>query len=214
MARTTARQKILAYIKQWGPIDAGGIGQALHMSAATVRHHLRLLVSDGRVVSDSTFQPGRLTGRPRKRYRLSDGMWGDNMAMLSDVLLELWMRSRPERTDPRTDSMSLADGLRVRMGPLEDKLTATKRLEQVIEQLNKAHYEAHWEAGAQGPKIFFARCPYAEIIEEHPYLCEMDQYLLGAAMDAEAHQMARIRREADGSNRCIFALRRAARRKG
>ncbi len=180
------------------------------MSAATVRHHLGVLMADGRIVTDATIRPASVRGRPRKLYRLTDSMWGDNLAMLSDVLFEPWLRSGPSQTD----LMTLADGLRERMGPIDEKLTATKRIEQLIGKLNKAHYEARWEAGAQGPRILFGRCPYAEIIDEHPYLCDMDRFLLGGAMNADVEQRAMIRRKTGESDRCIFVLRRAAGRGG
>ncbi len=214
MARITARQRILAYIRRVGPVSAGSIGQALGMSAATVRYHLGVLTSDGRIETDSTIESGRLRGRPRKFYRLSDSIWGDNMAMLSSVLLEIWARSRSKPTESRADVKALADTLREHMGPLDETLAATKRIEQLVENLKKAHYEARWEAGAQGPRIIFGRCPYAEIIDEHPYLCDMDRFLLGGAMDADVEQRAKIRRKAGESDRCIFVLRRAAGRGG
>ncbi len=211
MAPTTARQRVFAYIKQRGQLSADEIAQGLHMSAATVRHHLVVLVADGRIVTDSTVRAGRLKGRPRKLYRLSDGMRGDNLAMLSNVLLQSWGRARPVSTDTRAGVMALAKGLRERMGPIDDKLAATKRLEQLIERLNEAHYEARWEAGAQGPRVLFGRCPYAEIIDEHPFLCVMDQYLLGDVMNAEVEQLAKIQRKTGESSRCVFALRRTGR---
>lgn len=216
MAATTVRQRILAYIRQWGPIDAEGIGRGLHLSAATVRHHLGILVSDGRVVSDSTLRSGRLQGRPRKLYRLSDGMWGDNLAMLSNVLFDLWHQANRSSDDARTDLMAMADGLRQRMGPIDGRQSATKRLEQLIEQLNAANYEAHWEAGADGPRVIFARCPYAEIIDDRPYLCSVDAYMLEAAMNAdEASPLALNRRkDAERSNRCVFALYRVRKGRG
>lgn len=216
MAPATARQRILQYIRRWGPIGAEGIGRGLHMSAATVRHHLGILVSDGRVVSDSTLKPGRLPGRPRKLYRLSDGMYGDNLAMLSNVLFDLWDRTQRNTNDAKTYFMALADGLHLRMGPIDARQSATKRLEQLIEHLNAAHYEAHWEAGADGPRVIFERCPYAEIIDEHPFLCQVDGFMLAAAINAdEASPLAlNRRRDAEGSNRCIFALHRVRKGRG
>src|SRR5688572_5347916 len=46
---TTARQKVLAYFDKTRTASTREISRALKMSAATVRYHLRVLASDGRL---------------------------------------------------------------------------------------------------------------------------------------------------------------------
>ena len=46
---TTARQKVLTYLTKSRTASAREISRALKMSAPTVRHHLRVLVSEGRL---------------------------------------------------------------------------------------------------------------------------------------------------------------------
>ena len=66
---TTARQKVLTYLDKSRTASAREISRALKMSAATVRHHLRVLVSDGRLEMTSVRgRDGR--GRPEKVYSL------------------------------------------------------------------------------------------------------------------------------------------------
>jgi predicted ArsR family transcriptional regulator len=66
----------------------------------------------------------------------------------------------------------LADGV-----DLSGQPTA-KRLNLIVEKLNQMHYHAHWEAGAEGPRVLFGHCPYAAVVGKHPELCEMDTNLL------------------------------------
>ncbi len=204
----------MEYVRQRGPVAAGTIGQGLNLSVPTVRHHLGILASDGRITADSMKRSAHLRGRPQKLYRLSDSSGGDNLGMLSGAIFSLWSGSKLKQGDSSERLRLLADDMRERMGSADERLPATKRLEQWIEKLNDAHYEARWEAGAQGPRILFGRCPYAEIIDQHPELCTVDGFLLGGAMNAEAEQLSKIDRKQGSPDRCIFALKRAVRRGG
>src|SRR5512140_95620 len=114
---TTARQRIMAYIRQKGPIGSAAIAKTLNMSPAAVRHHLGLLASDGRIVADGSLRKGE-RGRPVKLYRLSDHMLGDNLATLSDVLLPLWL-TRPSPLDAQSGVEAVADGLKQKLGAID-----------------------------------------------------------------------------------------------
>jgi predicted ArsR family transcriptional regulator len=81
-----------------------------------------------------------------------------------------------------------------------------KRLNLTVEKLNEMNYHARWEAGSQGPRIIFGHCPYAAIIEKHPELCKMDEFLLHELMGDPATQLFKIGKE--GSSTCVFAAGR------
>ena len=59
MAMTTARQKVLAYLKKNRLASAQEIARALHVTPANARHHLRILAADGRVTVVSAGGEGR-----------------------------------------------------------------------------------------------------------------------------------------------------------
>lgn len=189
----TARQKVLGFFNKTRTASAREISRSLKMSAANVRHHLRVLVSDGRLEM-STTRMYEKRGRPEKIYSLPRAALGDNLSMLSDALL--------------TEA-----GSQVRMGALVKHLAGesdfagqpvAKRLNRVIEKLNQMNYHARWEAGAEGPRVIFGHCPYLAIIEKHPELCVMDSSLLEKLMGQSAKQLTKIGR--DGSLSCLFAL--------
>ncbi|HSK86713.1 MAG TPA: helix-turn-helix domain-containing protein, partial [Anaerolineales bacterium] len=82
----TVRQKVLAYLTKSRTASPREIARALGLSAATVRHHLRVLVADGRLEMASVRRrDGR--GRPEKVYSLPRAALGDNLSALSDALL-------------------------------------------------------------------------------------------------------------------------------
>jgi predicted ArsR family transcriptional regulator len=191
----TARQKVLAYLNKNRTASAREISRALQMSAATVRHHLRVMASDGRL--EMSFVRGREgRGRPEKVFSLPRSALGDNLSALGDAVLA-------------------EAGTSVRMEALAKRLAGeshfadqpiARRLNLTIQQLNGMNYHARWEAGPQGPRLIFGHCPYAKIIEKHPELCQMDEALIQQLMGDSAMQLFKIGK--DGSAMCMFALGR------
>ncbi len=208
MGRTTARQRVLEYVRRGGPITATQTGRGLGMSAATVRHHLSILCADGLILADGT-APKSNRGRPEKLYRLSDRAAGDNLTMLSDLTLTRWLAGIAD--EQRGEAVAvLAQGLAAQIGAIDDRLPATKRLVLLIEGLNRLHYQARWEAGAEGPRILFGHCPYAAIIDRHPELCTMDTVHLTGMLKAQVKQLSKIDRKSGDASQCVFAVRGSA----
>lgn len=121
-------------------------------------------------------------GRPEKLYSLSQSALGDNLSVLADALLR--EKFNAEKIGKRiVQSQGLA-------GPAAGQPMA-KGLVTLVEKLNQMHYQARWEAGAEGPRVIFGRCPYSKVIDEHPELCKMDAALLQAALARPVIQLAR-----------------------
>lgn len=191
---TTARQKVLAHLKKTRAASAREIARALKMSAPNVRHHLGILISDGRLEVTSVHQRGG-RGRPEKMYSLSQAALGDNLSALANALLtEAGSRLKVERIASRIlDSGQFAN------------LPITKRLALLIEKLNEMHYQARWEAGAEGARVIFGRCPYSKVIEKHPELCKMDVALLEKALGRPVLQS--VKGELSGRGFCPLVFR-------
>jgi predicted ArsR family transcriptional regulator len=191
---TTARQKVLTYLNKSGTASAREIARALKLSAATVRHHLRILVSDGRLEL-SAVRGRNSRGRPEKIYSLPRAALGNNLALLSEALLR-------EASGIRMEALArhLAGDSDFAGQPL------AKRLNLTVEQLNRMNYHAHWEAGSEGPRIVFGHCPYAAIVGKHPELCAMDHAMLKELAGQPAGQLFKTGK--DGSSVCVFAVGR------
>ena len=172
---TTARQKVLTYLTKNRTASAREISRSLKMSAATVRHHLRVLSADGRLEMDAVRgRDGR--GRPEKVYSIPRAALGDNLSALGDALLtEAGSKVKMEAVAKR-----LAGDDDLASQPI------AKRLNLVVEKLNQMNYHARWEAGAEGPQIHLGHCPYAAIVGEHPELCEMDMSLISQMISRPA----------------------------
>lgn len=192
---TTARQKVLAYLHKSGTASAREIARSLRMSAATVRHHLRVLTADGRLEMTSLRGRDR-RGRPEKIYSLPRAALGHNLSALSDALLS-------------------ESGSAIKMEALAWQLVGesdfagkplAKRLNLTVEKLNQMNYHAHWEAGLEGPRLIFGHCPYAAILGRHPELCTMDHAMLRALTGQPAVQIFKTGKE--GSSVCVFVVGR------
>ena len=202
MPDKTARQRVLAYLRKHRTVSASQIGRGLQMSAATVRHHLAVLSSDGRAAEvGALHKAGR--GRPVKLFGPSVRLLGDNLGLLSDVLLnEQMQKLSPAK---RAEVLgSLARGLIDSNAQIGPELPLGKRLARVVEKLNDLNYQSRWEAGAEGPRILFAHCPYAAIIEKHPELCMMDAAVLNEMLGQSARQIAKI--GVNASPVCVFLI--------
>jgi predicted ArsR family transcriptional regulator len=162
------------------------------MSEANVRHHLRHLASDGRVSVTNSRVNGR--GRPEKVYTLSPALAGDNLAALAAALLSV---------EGQTSKVEELAGSILPTEPFTN-LPIPKRLALLVEKLNEMHYQSRWEAGAEGPRVLFGRCPYAAVIEKHPELCRMDVNVLGNALGRELKQLGKIEK---GMGICVFGMK-------
>ena len=164
------------------------------MSAPNVRHHLSVLCSDGRV-EFTAFHNREGRGRPEKMYSLSQAALGDNLSALANALL----------TEAGSELNVNAVASHILNSGQFANLPVTKRLVLLVEKLNEMHYQARWEAGAEGPRVIFGRCPYMKVIEGHPELCKMDAALLEKALGRPVLQSAKS--EASGRGLCPFIFR-------
>ena len=191
----TSRQKILAHLRKVRSASAREIARALKLSAPNVRHHLSVLCSDGRVEMTSIHnREGR--GRPEKVYSLSQAALGDNLSALTEALLGA--------AGPKLNVEAVARHL------LDESLfsgqSMNKRLTVLIGKLNEMNYQAHWEAGAGGPRVLFGRCPYARVIDGHPEICKMDAVLLKSALARDVSSMTKNEPPVKGTCPFIFQI--------
>jgi predicted ArsR family transcriptional regulator len=192
--KITTRQKILDYLKRNRSVSSREIARALHMTPANARHHLGILAADGRVEVASQRQGGK--GRPEKVYRLAGTLAGDNLSALADALL----------TEAGGTVEMEALGKRIAGEKIESGQPLMRRLASVVERLNGMHYQARWEAGAEGPRVVLGHCPYAAVIGKHPELCHMDASLLENLLGGGVRQTAKLEIGAGGMPYCVFVL--------
>jgi len=191
-----ARQKILDHIKKVRSASAREIARALKMSAPNVRHHLSVLCKDGRVEMTSTKSRGQ-KGRPEKTYSLGNKLIGDNLEILADTLLN-------EIVDTTKLGKQIVKLQNLKLTKIQPLALA---LSQFIEKMNEMHYQAHWEAGAEGPRVGFGRCPYSKLIANHPELCDMDTSLMEESLSQTVLRVEKNEKSKPGFCPFIFILK-------
>ena len=131
---------------------------------------------------------------------------GDNLAIIADSLLQA-AKAGPASQGPNRIIDSLADDLLDQLGPIAADAAPASRIAALVNRLNELHYRAHWEAGAEGPRLMFGHCPYAAVIENHPELCQMDRRAVSEAMGTGARQLCKIDLMGSGASQCIFSFK-------
>lgn len=193
MTKVTTRQTILGYLKRNHKVTARELARALIMTPANARHHLKILSADGRIEVIQHRNGKR--GRPEKMYRLSGSLVRDNLALLADTLLNFAETGKDINMDIL--GRHLAGEGHLRKQPL------IHRLKSIVDRLNEMNYQAHWEAGAVGPRIILRQCPYLVILEKHPNLCQMDTALLRTLSNED---MLQAQKQSQGSGSCVFVM--------
>ena len=173
MVKDPTRKNILDYLHTHHTGGSAEIARTLNLSGAAVRYHLGLLKQEGKVELAPDLG-ARTPGRPVKHYRLVAEARPNHLAGLASLLLS----ARLAESGPDNETKVWTAMARDIEGLPTEKRPLPRRLAQTIQRLNQMNYQARWEAGPLGPRIFMANCPYAAIWKQFPGLCVMDLYLL------------------------------------
>jgi predicted ArsR family transcriptional regulator len=192
------RQRILDLLESRRAASAQELAQALQVTAANIRHHLANLAAEGLVAKTGSRQP---TGRGRPTGVFGLVVRQDNHQALNEVLLEL-LASR--YADDDSWLCAAGRGLAGHAGNPERHIT--QRLVSAMQRLEALHYSPRWEAHPGAPQVVFERCPYGEIIENHPELCHMDRYLLQSLTAEDCEQTEKLTPTPLGTRVCRFKV--------
>jgi predicted ArsR family transcriptional regulator len=198
----TTHQRISDYLRTYGAASAVDLSQALHLTAANIRHHLNRMLAD-QVVEYAGHPPGEGRGRPVDLFRLSLQARPHNLAGLAQALLHsLYARTDP--SDRPALMAALAGQIANQCPPVAGALT--QRLAKTVGCLKALNYQPRWEARKEGPRFMFAACPYAAVLPTYPELCQMDSHLLEMLLVAPIRQTARLEAGAPPARFCIFLI--------
>ena len=178
------------------------LGRAFRMTGANLRHHLQILTREGKIEPAGQAAPnGR--GRPTLLYMTAKQAQGHSLADLAAALLKqiLGRRASKQRTQRLKQ---IARRLAGESGQPDE--TITQRLVAAVERLNALRYRSHWEAHSDGARLILGQCPYTQIIDNYPELCQMDKHMLKGMLGEYVTQTAKIDRRPEGSGACIFAV--------
>ena len=198
----TTRQKILEIIEKHQAISTQEIGIILGLTKANIRHHLTTLIKYSLIEIVGQIHDSR--GRPTLIYGLSGRLLGDGMDILATILLEeLQAGVKDDERIVKLKDMSKRLVDKINRSDIDHK---SKRLSELVEKLNGSHISIYWQASSSGPQIIFLRCPYARIINEHPELCNFDNFILEEFLGLKVIQISKLTPTSKGTKQCVFQI--------
>jgi len=207
---SVSRQRIFEYIRSHRVATASDVARSLATTDANARRHMLILESQG-LVQVIGLRPKDGRGRPSKLYSVSERYLGNNFAMVTCVLMNLYLGSSSgKKRDKAIQKLVLnliksTDGEKV-VAKAKNIKSITQRLSQIISILNSMNYQARWEAHVDAPHIIFGHCPYAAILHNHPEFCEVDKLLLEMMSDLRIDQREKLAIDSRGVKYCLFAV--------
>lgn len=193
----TTRKKILDYLQNHPPSSASEISRYLEMTPANIRYHLEILADQG-FISVSGFRPTGGAGRPISLYTLTPFSQGDSLKTLLRGFL-----GQLEAAESREENLQqIAENL-IKEN-VNEKGNRVQRLNEGIERLNAMRYHASWEARPQGPQVELRHCPYQDLAQNHPILCQLDEKFLRMLFGIEINLVQKRDFGKNPSPPCIF----------
>jgi predicted ArsR family transcriptional regulator len=217
----TSRQRVLEYIRSHRYVTSTEISRVLKMTPANARHHLAVLEEQG-AIEVVSHRPTGGKGRPAKVFSLTSHAVGSGVEKLAGAALDLLDNGLPGReTDNplrllalylarggeagvESRELSSGSGLWRQEAPTQPHLT--QRLYETVSRLNALGYAARWEARSDAPRIILGHCPYSRILDDHPQLCQMDEFILESLLQAPVRQVAKLIHDMRGAPYCMFRV--------
>jgi len=201
MEKNTSQQ-ILDYLSENPHATVRQISRALQVTAADVRYHLSNLLQQN-LVNISVINKGSQRGRPARCYALTHQARPNNILSLARAALSLLLNGSP---NPEKETLGqLANQLFPNQTEFSSSFTS--KIIRLINRLNSAGYAARWEARPQGPRIFFSNCPYRQLLNQFPQLCEMDRLILQNQLNAETTLDQHIHPQKADPLTCQFSVK-------
>jgi len=199
----TTRQRILQYLHLHRQATAPELSLTFDLTQANIRHHLDILEHNGQIEVIGQAPSGQ-PGRPSHVYMLTRKAQDNALDELASALLveSLSGKSAGQRRKKLSATARQLAGMQS-----DPNRSIVIRLGSAVRRLNDLNYNAHWEAHPDSPHILLGRCPYAQILNRHPELCEMDTHLIQILTGENFEQVEKISRSQSGPGHCRFCVK-------
>ncbi len=169
----STEEEILVTLSQHDSMSVSELSISLNLTKADIRYHIKKLLKSGSII---IIPPeAGLRGRPAIRYKISNTFYSHNLETLINALLSII----PFNDDNISKIANYFSSL-ISSGYSQSLIT---KFNTLIIGLNKQNYNARWETQFTGPAIYFSNCPYRQIVQNHPTMCELDKRILEVFLD-------------------------------
>lgn len=169
------RKQILDHINRHGPSTVENLAQATGVVPVTVRAHLGVLEKDGLIVGTKV-RSGR-AGRPRIFYGLTPrarDVFPKGYDQLALRLLQAIDGADARSAVFQQAGVEWASRLRNDL----DGLNMDDRVELAVRALDRTGCEAEWQPDGGHLLVRMHNCPYSNVAERYPEICEMERSFL------------------------------------
>lgn len=193
----STRRRILAYLEEHPGSSAAEISRFLDLTKANIRYHLGILLQ-GELVQVTGKRSQGAAGRPILLYNLAPPSLGNSIyPLLRDLFSWIAQTSSPTAALQEITAQICGEAGTLPMNRI-------KRFNQAITFLNERHYRASWEARPEGPQASLRHCPYQDLAQENPLICQLDEALLTRLFGREMVLTRRRQFGPDPFSPCIF----------
>lgn len=155
------------------PMTVEMIAETTGLHANTVRGHLDVLLAGNVITREAADSSGR--GRPRWLYRAATPQASPFQFLAQALTVQL----------ARADSVEFAEGAAARWAQALPELPVAfspdEAVAEATDALNRLGFNA--EASPVGDAISVTGCPYAELVEDNPVICDIHTALVVRLLD-------------------------------
>lgn len=197
------REMIIRVLKTKGSATVLGLAGQVNVSPVTVRHHLSNLRAD-RLVDARVVR--RSVGRPHHVYQLTDlgeELFPRQYLSLSRRLLDRIKSSlSPELMSQLFEEMA-REIVEEHTDRFEGKPPA-QRIKVLAEILEAEGFVVTWEEKDGEFRVIEHNCPYRNLAQDFPAVCQLDSTLIATVLGAPAEK---LRCQTEGAAHCAFRIR-------
>lgn len=172
----STEEEILATLAQHESMSVKELSISLNLTKADIRYHIKKLLTNS-MIDIIPPQAGK-RGRPAVRYKISNSFYSHNLVTLVNSIF-----STISINDDHISKMAKYYSSLIPSEPSQSLIT---KFNTLIIGLNYQNYNARWETQFKGPVIYFSNCPYRQVVQNHPILCEMDKRIIEVFLDKNA----------------------------
>ncbi len=198
----STRWAVIRALRALGQATVAQLAEQVGVKSVTIRHHLNSLQAEGLVAIE---EQRRAVGRPVYLYRLTEEaerLFPHAYHVLIDRLLDLLK----QKLSPSTVQMllealahSLADEARRDLAHLPPE----ERRTHLEAWLRERGLMVSWQQTDDGMRLVKYHCPYYIVGQRHPELCQVEEALIRAVLEAEVRRAACL---LAGDGACTFLL--------
>jgi predicted ArsR family transcriptional regulator len=190
----STQEEILVTLSQHDSMSVLELSISLNLTKADIRYHISKLLTYGTI---NIIPPeAGLRGRPATRYKIANSYYSHNFVTLINAIFS----AIPINDD---EISKIAKYYASLIAPEFSQSFITK-FNTLIIGLNQQNYCARWETQFKGPVVYFSNCPYRQVVQNHPILCELDRRIVEVFLDKNVTIINTF--AINGSKNCKFQI--------